>query len=193
MVYIGLRHRPLPPVTTRFERAIRVRIVYYPDPVLLRKADILERVPDDLPEIVEGMRHVMGLERGIGLAAPQVGLSIRLLLANPSGKPEDEKVLINPEIVKFHGKKIWDEEGCLSFPGIFGEVLRYSHVDVEYFDCDMKKQTLQAQDLMSRVMQHEIDHLNGVLFVTRMRPGDKVANQQRLKELREQYEALKAV
>lgn len=166
-----------------------MRIVYYPDPVLLRKADALEKVPDNLEEIVEGMRHVMKIERGIGLAAPQVGLSLRILLANPTGKLEDELVMINPEIVRYHGKKVWAEEGCLSFPNIWGEVLRYSHVDVEYLNAKFEKQTLAAENLMARVMQHEIDHLNGVLFVTKMRPGDKQSNQQKLKDLREQYEA----
>lgn len=169
-----------------------MRIVYYPDPVLLKKAETLTAVPENLAEILEGMRHVMQIEKGIGLAAPQVGLSLRILLANPTGKPEDEIVMINPEIVKFYGKRIWKEEGCLSFPEIWGEVLRSEHVDVEYLDPTWTKKTITASDLLARVFQHEIDHLSGILFVTKMRPGDKVANQARLKELREQYEALRA-
>lgn len=170
-----------------------MRIVYYPDPVLLKKAETVVKPPANLDEVVEGMRRVMALEKGIGLAAPQVGLSIRMILVNEGNKPETEKILLNPEIVKFYGKKEWGEEGCLSFPNIWGEVLRYTNIDIDYQDLELKKQTMSATGLAARVLQHEIDHLNGILFVTRMRPGDKESNKQRLKELRENYEALKAV
>ena len=166
-----------------------MRIVYYPDPVLLKPAATLDSVPENMGEIVEGMRKVMTLERGIGLAAPQVGLSLRIILINPSGEEADERILINPEITRFHGKKEWGEEGCLSFPGIWGEVLRHTRVDVKYRDLDFAEQSLEAEDLTARVLQHEIDHLNGQIFVTKMRPADKIRVKPELEKLRERFDA----
>ena len=169
-----------------------MRIVYYPDPVLLKPAVAVCGLPENLGEIVDGMRHVMELERGIGLAAPQVGLSLRIILCNPTGEPGDEMVLINPEITRFRGKKEWAEEGCLSFPGIWGEVLRPTEVDVKYQDIDGVTRELAADELFARVLQHEIDHLDGKVFVNKMRESDRDGAKERLKELREQYDAMKA-
>ena len=168
-----------------------MRIVYYPDPVLMRPAESVDELPENLPEIVDEMRRVMKLERGIGLAAPQVGLSKRLILVNTSGELEDEEILLNPEITRLHGQKEWSEEGCLSFPGIYGSVLRHTHVAVNYHDVDGNPHTMEAEGLPARVLQHEIDHLDGVLFVTKMRPADKILAKQKLKALRDRYDALK--
>lgn len=165
-----------------------MRIVLYPDPVLLKLATPIEELPSNLDEIRDGMRHVMKLERGIGLAAPQVGLSSRLILVNPTGEPEDEMFLLNPEITRFFGEEEWGEEGCLSFPGIYGQVLRHTHVEVSFIDCDGIEQQLVAEDVYARVLQHEIDHLDGRLFVNRMRPSDKLLNREALEELRRRYE-----
>lgn len=164
-----------------------MRIVLYPDPVLLKSAAPIEELPSNLDEIRDGMRHVMKLERGIGLAAPQVGLSSRLILVNPTGEPEDEMFLLNPEITRFFGEEEWGEEGCLSFPGIYGQVLRHTHVEVSFFDCDGTEQQLVAEDLYARVLQHEIDHLDGRIFVNRMRPSDKILNREALEELHRRY------
>lgn len=165
-----------------------MRIVLYPDPVLLKPATPIEELPSNLDEIRDGMRHVMKLERGIGLAAPQVGLSSRLILVNPTGEPEDEMFLLNPEITRFFGEEEWGEEGCLSFPGIYGQVLRHTHVEVSFTDCDGIERQLVAEDLYARVLQHEIDHLDGQIFVNRMRQSDKLLNREPLEELRRRYE-----
>jgi peptide deformylase len=165
-----------------------VRIVLYPDPVLFKVATPIEELPSNLDEIRDGMRHVMKLERGVGLAAPQVGLSSRLILVNPTGEPEDEMFLLNPEITRFFGEEEWGEEGCLSFPGIYGQVLRHTHIEVSFSDCDGIEQQLVAEDLYARVLQHEIDHLDGRIFVNRMRPSDKLLNREALEELRRRYE-----
>jgi len=166
-----------------------MRIVYYPDPVLLKPAATLDQLPGNMEDIVIGMRKVMQLERGIGLAAPQVGLSLRMILVNATGEPEDEQWLVNPEIVGFHGKKIWGEEGCLSFPGIWGEVLRHSRIEVKYQDLDFQPQTLEAEDLTARILQHEIDHLAGQIFVNKMRPADKIRVKPELEELKARFQS----
>ncbi len=169
-----------------------MRIVYYPDPVLMKPATALDAAPEDLDEILVGMRHVMKLEKGIGLAAPQVGLSLRIILVSETGEEGDEQVLINPEIVRFTGKKEWGEEGCLSFPGIWGEVLRHGTVVVRYRDETFAEREMTAEGLLARVLQHEIDHLDGKIFVTKMREADRIRNKARLQELRDNYETLKA-
>lgn len=166
-----------------------MRIVYFPDPVLLKTAARLEELPDNMGEILEGMRHVMKVEKGIGLAAPQVGLSLSILLASPTGEEGDEIVLINPEIVSFGPKKEWREEGCLSFPGIWGEVYRPMTVVIKYRDEQFNEQTIEADDLLARVLQHEIDHLEGKVFVNKMRESDRKRSKLKLQELRDQYEA----
>ncbi len=168
----------------------KVHIVYYPDPVLKRPAAPLDGIPDDIGDIVDGMREVMELEKGIGLAAPQVGLSLRLILVRPGDDPADELVLVNPEITRYKGKKEWGEEGCLSFPGIWGQVLRHPRVDVRYTDLEGVERTLEAEDLVARILQHEIDHLDGKLFVFKMRPSDRIAAKAQLRELEERYEIL---
>lgn len=164
-----------------------MHIVYYPDPVLLNPAAPVDGLPENLDEIVDGMRRVMELERGIGLAAPQVGLSARIMLVNPTGEPEDERILLNPEITRTFGEKVWGEEGCLSFPGIWGEVLRHSDIEVRYTDVEGNEQTLIADDLLARVLQHEIDHLDGKIFVNKMKEADRNRNKARLQELRDRY------
>lgn len=171
-----------------------MQIVYYPDPVLLKNAQDLptEPLPENLGEVLEGMRHVMEIERGIGLAAPQVGLSWRLLLVNSTGEEDGEIVMINPKLKRFLGKKIWGEEGCLSFPGIWGEVLRHSSVEVEFVDETGQLQTLVADDLLARVIQHEVDHLDGKIFVNKMRDTDRQKAKSRLAELKLRFEESQA-
>lgn len=166
-----------------------MHIVYYPDPVLLNPATPVGELPEDLSEIVDGMRRVMELERGIGLAAPQVGLSRRIILVNPTGEPEDEQILLNPEITRAYGDKVWGEEGCLSFPGIWGEVLRNTDIEVRYTDVAGVEHTMEASDLLARVLQHEIDHLDGKIFVNKMKETDRNRNKARLQELRDRFAA----
>src|SRR5262245_13864886 len=102
---------------------MRLEIVLWPDPVLLKGTKPVEKVDDHVREVVSEMRRVMFDLKGVGLAAPQVGVPLRLMLVCPSGEPGDEQVLINPEILAPTGSQV-GEEGCLSFPSIFGEVPR---------------------------------------------------------------------
>lgn len=172
------------PRPTRAE--ISLHIVYYPDPILLRRALPIVTIDDDVRRKVEEMEPLMALEKGIGLAAPQVGWGVRLLLAQPEDK-RPPTVLINPEIVKKSGSE-WGEEGCLSFPGIYGDVLRARLVRVKALGIDGGVIEFDAEDLYARVLQHEIDHLDGVLFVTKMRPADRAQAKKKLEELRRRYE-----
>lgn len=136
--------------------------------------------------MVEEMSPLMAIEKGIGLAAPQVGWGVRLLLAQPD--PEKPvTVLINPEILRREGAE-WGEEGCLSFPGIWGDVQRAKRVRVGALGLDGKPFEIDAEDLYARVLQHEVDHLDGILFVSKMRPADRAKNKRKLDELRQRYD-----
>jgi len=163
-----------------------LQIVYYPDPILLGRAATIEKIDDEVRRKAQEMVPLMALEKGIGLAAPQVGWGVRLLIAQPDGA-KAPSVLINPEITKKSGSE-WGEEGCLSFPGIYGDVLRAQKVWVVAQDLDGKRIELEAEDLFARVLQHEIDHLEGILFVTKMRPADRAQNKKKLEELKRKFE-----
>lgn len=160
-----------------------MRLVFYPDPVLLRPADRVLEVTEEVRSKAQEMVPYMVLEKGIGLAAPQVGWGVRVLVASETGDPKLAKVLVNPEIVDKGGGTEWGEEGCLSFPGIYGEVSRWKSIKVRALSLENEVIELEAADLFARVLQHEIDHLDGVLFVTKMRPADKAMNKQKLMEL----------
>jgi peptide deformylase len=167
---------------------VRLDIVHWPDPVLLRGTKPVERVDDELREVVSQMGRVMTDLRGVGLAAPQVGLSRRLMLVCPTGEPGEETVVLNPEILGREGSGDM-EEGCLSFPGIYGVITRPERVEVRYRDLDWVEKTMTLDGFVARVFQHEFDHLNGVVFVDRMTPADKMKNRGRLEDLKRAFAA----
>lgn len=169
-----------------------MRLVYYPDPFLKKVMPEVPEVTDAIRETAEAMVPFMKLENGIGLAAPQVGWSARVLVASEDGSEENSHVLINPKVVWKSKATDWDEEGCLSLPGVYGEVLRHESVKVHALDIDGKDVELEAHDLFARVIQHEIDHLDGVLFISRMRPGDKVQNKKKILELMDRTDRVPA-
>jgi peptide deformylase len=164
-----------------------LQIVYYPDPILLARAAPIVHVDDEVRRKAQEMVPLMALEKGIGLAAPQVGWGVRLLLAQPVAE-KPVSVLVNPEITRKSGSE-WGEEGCLSFPGIWGDVLRAKKVWVTALDLEGKRIEFEAEDLYARVLQHEIDHLDGILFVSKMRPADRTQNKKKLDELRRRFES----
>lgn len=162
---------------------LEVRI--YPDPVLRRGGQTVTVFDQALRDTAARMFEAMYEEVGVGLAAPQVGIEQKLLVLNPSGSKKDreqEMVLINPRITKKKGRE-FDEEGCLSFPGIHADVERWIDITVTYQDLDGKEQTMKATDLLSRIVQHELDHLDGVLFVDRLTAADKLRVRQKLEDL----------
>lgn len=144
-------------------------IVKFPDPILQRPAEPVTVFDDELRQLVEDMFASMYDAQGIGLAAPQIGISRRLTVIDLSfqKRPEDKIVLINPEIVDKRGKQV-EEEGCLSLPDIRDRVVRAAEVTVRASDAFGKAVEVSGTELLSRALQHEIDHLDGILFIFRL-------------------------
>jgi peptide deformylase len=144
-------------------------IVKYPDPVLSRPGEPVTEFDADLRKLVADMFETTYASQGVGLAAPQVSVSKRLTVIDVSmGKnPADKLVIANPEIVSREGK-LYEEEGCLSFPDIREKVVRAAKVRIRAQDIDGKWFEMDGEDLLSRCFQHEIDHVDGTLFIYRM-------------------------
>jgi len=167
------------------------KIVTLPDPVLKRKAHTVNKFDKDLHALVDDMVETMRDAPGVGLAAPQIGLSERIIVIEYFERPEDEEVeeapkkvwaVINPEIVKASEEMLMGVEGCLSIPGLVGEVERHMEVQVKGLNRHGKPMKLKAKGWLARIFQHEIDHLNGVLFTERAtrlwKPQDEVDAEQ---------------
>jgi peptide deformylase len=144
-------------------------IVKYPEPVLSQPGEPVNEFNAELRKLVADMFETMYASQGIGLAAPQVGVSKRVTVVDLSmgKKPEDKLVLINPEIISSDGR-LYEEEGCLSFPEIREKIVRAANVRIRAQDVTGKWFEMDGEDLLSRAFQHEIDHLDGILFITRM-------------------------
>lgn len=144
-------------------------IVKYPDPVLERKTEPVTEFDDELRALVDDMFESMYAAKGIGLAAPQIGLSKRLTVIDLSfkEKPEEKIVLVNPEIVFREGKQ-YEEEGCLSLPEIREKVSRAAKVRVKAQNLKGEWFEMEGEELLARAFQHEIDHLEGILFFRRV-------------------------
>ncbi len=146
-------------------------ILFYPDPALKRKSLPVEKPSEDLNRLLDDMVQTMHDANGVGLAAPQVGKNIRVLVVDVPFPEEDKSEfyeLINPEIVSSRGFQM-GEEGCLSVPGFFANIRRKERVQVSALDRTGKRFTIDAEGMLSRVLQHEIDHLDGILFFDRLR------------------------
>ena len=143
------------------------KIVIEPDPILRKKSEILEKVDDELRGLLDDMLATMYSAPGIGLAAVQVGILKRAIVIDVSKDKEKKNpfFLINPEIISKSKKTSTYEEGCLSLPGYFAEIERPAECQVKYIDYFGKKKEIKATGLLSTCIQHEIDHLNGVLFI----------------------------
>ncbi|MFM7281734.1 MAG: peptide deformylase [Planctomycetia bacterium] len=159
----------------------------YPAPVLRKPAEPVTAFDEELAEIVRAMFERMEKSNGVGLAAPQVGLRKRILILNHSGDPRDNLVLINPELISRSGPQIYFDEGCLSFPGIYVEVRRPERVRVRALDTSGKPFEGEYDGLISRIIQHEYDHLEGILLVDRMTPADKHKDRAALDNLVERH------
>jgi len=155
----------------------------YPDPVLRRPAGPVEAFDEELRAIVAGMFERMYASKGVGLAGPQVGLKKRILVLNSTGEKADELVLVNPRILERFGPATLFEEGCLSFPGLYAEVERLENCRVQAFRVDGTRLDESFGGFTSRVIQHEYDHLEGVLLVDRMSPADRLRHKAALEDL----------
>ncbi len=142
-------------------------LIILPDPLLRQVSKPIERVDSDLQRLADDMLDTMYDAPGIGLAAIQIGVPRRMLVIDVAREGEEKQplVFINPEIVASSDERSVYEEGCLSIPDYYAEVERPATVSVRYLDRDGKEQTVEADSLLATCLQHEIDHLNGVLFI----------------------------
>ena len=147
-----------------------LKILTYPDKFLAQPTTPVQEVTEELKQLIEDMADTMYKAPGIGLAANQVGSGKRFLIADPAGDPEKRefKVFINPEIVKMTGEVISEEEGCLSVPDFRADVKRAEKIVINYNDFEMNSVTLETDGMLAIILQHEIDHLNGILFIDRL-------------------------
>jgi peptide deformylase len=144
-----------------------LKIYHYPEPVLRKETETVTSFDDTLTQLIADMGETMYDAPGIGLAAPQIGQSLKLIVVDISKESDEEKefmAMINPQIIDHEGKQI-DEEGCLSLPELTSNVNRYKKITVSYQDHTGKPQELTTEDRFAVVLQHEIDHLNGILFL----------------------------
>lgn len=171
-----------------------LKIVTYPHPALRYDSSPVRQIDDALREQVRAMFDLMYENRGIGLAANQVAIPRRFFVLNITGDParkDEERVFINPEIVKRHAS-VEDEEGCLSFPGLYGKVQRARRIRVRAFDLEGNEVQLDAEDLFSRAVQHETDHLHGRLFIDYFDPRTREATADKVRELELQFRQAQA-
>jgi peptide deformylase len=166
-----------------------MKIVHYPHPALRHAAKALTSIDKQLHLYIGEMKDLMYEARGLGLAATQVALPFQLLVMNITGdakQPECEEVFINPVLVERKGS-IDDEEGCLSFPGLYQKVRRAKSVKVQAYDLKGRLVEKVVTDLEARAWQHEIDHLNGVLFIDKMGPIARFAARGSVKDFERQF------
>jgi peptide deformylase len=162
-----------------------LRIVPFPHPALRYESRPVTQIDDALRATVREMFELLYAARGIGLAANQVALPYRFFVLNLTADPEQkdkELVFINPEIVKRHSS-VEEEEGCLSFPGIYAKVRRAKKIKVQAFDLEGNAIEAEADDLFGRAIQHETDHLSGRLFVDHLDPNARDAISPRIREI----------
>ena len=167
----------------------RLEIVPHPHPALRWKSKEVSRIDDELRAMVAEMFELMYSARGIGLAANQVALPYRLFVINPSGdkaEKDQELVFINPQITRKNGSET-DEEGCLSLPEIYGPVTRATKIVVDAFDLNGQQFELELEDLHARVVQHEYDHVEGVMFTDRVASEELQKIQPLISDLEQQF------
>ncbi len=152
----------------------------YGSPVLREKAMQVAKVDNEIRELVENMIETMYAEGGVGLAAPQVGVSKKIIVIDTEEK--GIIVLINPVIIKREGESK-EEEGCLSVPGVYSPVRRSYSITVEALDLDENKIRITQEGFLAIALQHEIDHLEGYLFIDRLSPAKRLMIKDKLKEI----------
>jgi len=162
-------------------------ITHLPADVLGKKAEPVEQIDDNIRQLVDKMYDIMRQNKGVGLAAPQAGVSLRLFIISIDGTRENLKVFINPNVTP-DGPLVTIEEGCLSVPGIYTKIRRYKKAKVTATDLDGKEFTEEGEGLYARALQHEYDHIEGMTIVNRMGQAAKIAHRRQLKKLTEKHE-----
>lgn len=166
-----------------------MRIVHYPHPALRHRSQPIRCVDKQLHLQIGEMKELMYQAKGLGLAAPQVALPYQLLVMNITGdpnQPEREEVFLNPGIVERKGS-VEDEEGCLSFPGLYQKIRRAKSVKIQAYNLKGELVERVVSDLEARAWQHEIDHLNGVLFIDMMGPIARLSSRSSVKNFEREF------
>lgn len=146
----------------------------FKDPVLRKRCEDVKEITSEIEKLVFDMVETMKKSKGMGLAAPQVGVSKRVVVIQPNFRKQEFLALINPKVIKKNKEKDILEEGCLSFPGIFLEISRPKKIKVEALNAKGEKIEFEAEGVLSHVFQHEIDHLDGILFFDRLGLIEKI-------------------
>jgi len=167
------------------------KILYLPDERLRKVAKPVERFDDNLQVLINDMFDTMYNARGVGLAAPQIGISLRLSVIDIIGDKTDQLVIINPEIISSVGEKEF-EEGCLSVPGAYDKVIRAEKVTVNALDRLGQPIEIQGDGLLAECLQHEIDHMNGKLFIDLLSPLKRVMARRKLDKYKRRKQADKS-
>ena len=158
-------------------------VTIYGNPILKKKSEPVKNIDSSIMRLAADMMETMYHYSGVGLAAPQVGESLRVITIDPRNDDFGPRALINPKITERHGE-VDGEEGCLSLPNIYGQVKRNLTVSISYTDLEGREHDEEWSGFAARIAQHEIDHLNGVLFIERL-------DEKQLERLREQLKNLK--
>ncbi len=165
-------------------------IVIWPDKCLKDKAEPVSVFDESLQDLLDDMLDTMYAADGIGLAAPQIGVSLRAFVVDPGARegPAEPRFFINPEVVEAEGE-IWFEEGCLSVPGEVVEVKRYTSVKMRALGGDGEPFEITANDLLAIALQHELDHIDGMLIVDRLSTIKRTLVKKRMRDLKEGRQA----
>ena len=160
----------------------KCQITHYPAGVLGGRAEPVEEIDDNIRQLVDKMTDIMLKNKGVGLAAPQAGVSLRLFIISLDGTRENVKVYVNPTVTP-NGELEGIDEGCLSVPGIYTKIRRYKKCEVTATDLDGNEFTDQAEGLYARALQHEYDHIEGMTIADRMGSAARIAHRRQLKAL----------
>jgi len=167
----------------------RLTVIHYPAAQLREIATPIEEIDDDVAALAKRMFELMFEFKGVGLAASQVGVTVRMFCASPTFSLDDTHVYINPKIISVEGTSA-EEEGCLSFPGIFCKIKRAQTVTIAATGLDGEEFTHTVDGLHARICLHENDHLNGIVLLDKMGSVAKLANRKAIKALKENYPSL---
>ncbi len=165
----------------------KCRITHYPARVLSRRAAPVEKIDGTIRRLVEKMADIMIENKGMGLAAPQAGVPLRLFIVSLTGTRDKVRAYVNPTVTP-HGDLEEMDEGCLSVPGIHTKIRRYKKATVTATDLEGRTFTEEADGLYARCLQHEYDHIEGTVIVNRMGQAAKIAHRRQLKKLAAQQE-----
>lgn len=164
----------------------KCRITHYPAEVLAKRAEPVEKIDDNIRQLVQKMADIMAENKGIGLAASQAGVPLRLFIISLDGDRETIKVYVNPTVTPL-GEIDLIEEGCLSVPSVYTKIRRYKNCKVTATDLDGNEFTEDADGLYARALQHENDHINGMIIVDRMGTAARIVHRKQLKKLAEKH------